>query len=317
MRSAGPGLASLYDRTARSRARGRQPGEIPARYSEQETTSSPSCGTGRFLVRGVRFRALEAQRLRAACRFFSETAGGPSNTIKEVSIPTLGWGWAARGVLACGRLSLSLSDVCSMTSGPSEYSCEHRCRAAPGRCLSRGPSQIRTRGFPPSGSFTDATRGYVVVPLPSEVPVTWLPTSKRWSWFPSEARINTGRLRSAGSGRHPVPRRPRYFAALRLPRPFGRGSGSPRRRPTSMRTLFFTAQRTLRQRASVGEGSPDSPSLRILLRRAGTSQVPGPSSSCVPWSETPPGAVRPLTPSRAGFAPAGRQTKFHGGIASG
>ncbi len=123
-----------------------------------------------------------------------------------------------------------------------------------------------------------------------------------------------------------------------------------------MRTLFFTARRAVRRHAGVGEGSPDSPWLRYLSRKTRASQVPGPSSSCVPWSKTPPGADAPrpspgatavafrqieildtrndstfrgqtptarlatgpggLTLGRAGFAPAGRQTKFHGGIAS-
>ena len=60
-----------------------------------------------------------------------------------------------------------------------------------------------------------------LVPLPSEVLVTCRPMSKHWAWFPSEVHTNTGRLCSAGSGCHPVPRRPRSSAALRLPRPLG------------------------------------------------------------------------------------------------
>ncbi len=140
-----------------------------------------------------------------------------------------------------------------------------------------------------------------------------------------------------------------------------------------MRTLFFAASRAVRLREGVGEGSPDSPWLRILSRRTRASQVPGPSSSCVPWSKdpagcetllahfterspSPSGITNPsapgisnvsrliptahtlaylrfagrvtatvarlatgsggLTLGRAGFAPAGRQTKFHGGIAT-
>ncbi len=38
-----------------------------------------------------------------------------------------------------------------------------------------------------------------LVPLPSAVPVTSSPTSMRWSWFPPEDHISTGRLCSAGS----------------------------------------------------------------------------------------------------------------------
>ena len=129
----------------------------------------------------------------------------------------------------------------------------------------------------------------------------------RWPWFPPEAHIHTGRLCSAGSGCHPVPRRPRSYAALRLPRLVGCGSGSPCLWPTSMRTLLFTALRGVRLRAGVGEGSPDSPSLRKLSRKARASQVPGPSSSCVPWSETPPGAVRSSPISHGATAVAFRQ----------
>src|SRR2546422_4214453 len=39
-----------------------------------------------------------------------------------------------------------------------------------------------------------------LVPLPSHVPVTCLPMSRPWSWFPPEVPITTGRLCSAGSG---------------------------------------------------------------------------------------------------------------------
>ena len=39
-----------------------------------------------------------------------------------------------------------------------------------------------------------------VVPLPSAVPVTCLPTSMRRTWFPPKALTHTGRLCSAGSG---------------------------------------------------------------------------------------------------------------------
>jgi len=38
-----------------------------------------------------------------------------------------------------------------------------------------------------------------LVPLPSAVAVTSSPTSMRWSWFPPEVPISTGRLCSAGS----------------------------------------------------------------------------------------------------------------------
>jgi hypothetical protein len=63
--------------------------------------------------------------------------------------------------------------------------------------------------------------------------------SRHWPWFPSEGHIDTGRLCSAGSRWYPVPQRPRSYAALRLPASFGRGSGSPCRRPTSLRALLL------------------------------------------------------------------------------
>jgi hypothetical protein len=78
-----------------------------------------------------------------------------------------------------------------------------------------------------------------LAPLPSQVPVTCSPMSRHWAWFPPEVHINTGRLCSAGSGCHPVPRRPRSYAALRLPAPIGHGSSSPCRWPTSMRALVL------------------------------------------------------------------------------
>jgi hypothetical protein len=59
------------------------------------------------------------------------------------------------------------------------------------------------------------------------------------AWFPSEVHTNTGRLCSAGSGRDPVPRRPRSYAALRLPAPISHGSGSPCRWLTSLRVLVL------------------------------------------------------------------------------
>ena len=76
-------------------------------------------------------------------------------------------------------------------------------------------------------------------PLPSKVLVTCLPMSRHWAWFPPEVHLNTGRLCSAGSGCHAVPRRHRSYAALRLPAPFGHGSGSPCLWPPSMRTLVL------------------------------------------------------------------------------
>src|SRR5262249_50766349 len=65
------------------------------------------------------------------------------------------------------------------------------------------------------------------------------PMSRHWAWFPPEVHTDTGRRCSTGSACHPVPRRLRSYAALRLPAPVGRGSGSPCPRPTSMPALVL------------------------------------------------------------------------------
>src|SRR5262249_29573929 len=63
--------------------------------------------------------------------------------------------------------------------------------------------------------------------------------SAPWTWFSSEAHIDTGRLCAAGSRRDRVPRRPRSYAALRLPASVGHGSGSPCQWPPSMQALVL------------------------------------------------------------------------------
>ena len=85
-----------------------------------------------------------------------------------------------------------------------------------------------------------------------------------------------------------VPRGLSYFTALRLPCSVGRGSGSPRQRPTTAGTLIL--DRTPRASSDAGHagdfgtGSPD----RITLWKTRVSQVTRSSSSSVPWSSTPP-----------------------------
>ena len=85
--------------------------------------------------------------------------------------------------------------------------------------------------------------------------------------------------------------------------PFGRRSGLPS--PTTYlgaQGLFF---------AATPVPTPTRATSEILLPRlpvsrlspqgeTRVSQVPGPSSSCVPWSSTPPGAKPPLARSRCG-----------------
>jgi len=238
------------------------------------------------------------------------------------------------------------------------------------------PRQIRTSGFPASGSSADVARGYVS-PLPSEVPVTCSPMSAHWAWCSSEDHIDTGRLCSAGSREYPVPQRLRSYAALRLPAPIGHGSGSPCQWPTSMRALVLCRmgrrhvrpQRVVRRRRVTGsphnrnwsrrgEGLPGYRA--VLFVRAMVEHPAGydpllahdTEKSLLPSSNSALsasgksigfGAACPmahtfaclriadhiaeivarlatgsggLTLGRAGFAPAGRQTKFHEVIVS-
>jgi len=145
------------------------------------------------------------------------------------------------------------------------------------------------------------------LPLPSEVPVTCVSTPVRPTWFPPEAHISTGRLCSAGSGCRPVPRRQRSYAALRLPRPHrpplrsSLANGLPR-----SGCLFFAprhahppACRTSQtgHRRCVSPGS--------LRGETTASQVPGSSSSSVPWSFLPaaeePGTNKAMQTGKAGI----------------
>ena len=126
--------------------------------------------------------------------------------------------------------------------------------------------------------------------------MTCSPTSTRQAWFSPEAHLRTGRLCSAGSGRYPVPRRPRSCAALRLPCPprprlrsslangLPQGTGVVLRRPHAHPSGVSGVRRRVTG-SPRGRGHPRG--------RTRASQVPGPSSSCVPWSYTPPGALLP------------------------
>jgi hypothetical protein len=201
--------------------------------------------------------------------------------------------------------------------------------------------------------------------------------SKHWAWFPSEVHTNTGRLCSAGSGRDPVPRRPRSYAALRLPAPISHGSGSPCRWLTSPHVLVLcplgrrhvhpptcraseTGHRLSARPECIEErrGLPGYGA--VLFVRAMVEHPAGygpllahntekpllPSGKSGPWASGKVigfGAACPmahtfaclriaeaisdagarlatgsggLTLGRAGFAPTGRHTKFHEGIAS-
>ena len=92
--------------------------------------------------------------------------------------------------------------------------------------------------------------------------------------------------------------------------PFGRRSGLPS--PTTYlgtQGLFFTATPVPTPTRATSETLLPRLPVRRLSSQGETrvSQVPGPSSSCVPWSKTPPGATapRPLSvrsPSSSGVA---------------
>ena len=92
--------------------------------------------------------------------------------------------------------------------------------------------------------------------------------------------------------------------------PFGRRSGLPS--PTTYlgaQGLFFTATPVPTPTRATSETLLPRLPVRRLSPQGETrvSQVPGPSSSCVPWSKTPPGATapRPLSvrsPSSSGKA---------------
>ena len=126
--------------------------------------------------------------------------------------------------------------------------------------------------------------------------------------FPTQAHISTGRLCSAGSARHYVPRRQRSYAALRLPRPrqpplrSSLANGLPRRGGLVLRRRTGAPA----YRYDAGDTSTPAPH-RPALSRGETrgSQVPGPSSSCVPWSTTPPGATTPRPLSVWSLLPSG------------
>ena len=91
------------------------------------------------------------------------------------------------------------------------------------------------------------------------------------SWFPPEVHIDTGRLCSAGSCCNPVPRRPRSYAALRLPRFLRRTAPvSPCHSPTSARTLVLCPSAgcsCVRIRVARRRFLSGSPCCRFLPRR--------------------------------------------------
>ncbi len=139
----------------------------------------------------------------------------------------------------------------------------------------------------------------------------------RRSWVRSRVHTNTGRLCSVGSGRHPVPRRRSSYAALRLPhprRPRLRSSlafGLPRRGCSSCATLMAGSVCIPRTPCASETGHRLSVDPVVSRGEMRASQVSGPSSSSVPWSKTPPGAVL-CSPDDAEAAVAFRQSNALG-----
>jgi hypothetical protein len=94
--------------------------------------------------------------------------------------------------------------------------------------------------------------------------------SQPWAWCPPDVHIHTGRLCSVGAGRHPVPQRPRAYAALRLPAPVGPGSGAPCRGLPRYGCFFCAIGPTTRAPANVScveDPRTGSPSNRAMARR--------------------------------------------------
>ena len=98
-------------------------------------------------------------------------------------------------------------------------------------------------------------------------------------WCPPEVHANTGRLRSAGSRCLPVPRRHRYYAALRLLFPFGRRSGRPSLTAYHLATLLLHHTAAAPLPATCRRLITGPPSHRKQRWRYEASQVSGPSSS--------------------------------------
>jgi len=126
--------------------------------------------------------------------------------------------------------------------------------------------------------------------------------------FPPEARTDTGRLHSTGSRSPSLPRRQRYYAALRLPGPLQPPLRFPLRATCHGSDASSWPHRAcIRERAARRRlvfGSPyDCPVYR--RGETGVSQVTWPSSSPAPRSTTPPGASPPRPMGATTLLPSG------------
>jgi len=123
-------------------------------------------------------------------------------------------------------------------------------------------------------------------------------TSMRWPWFPPEVHTNTGRRCSTGSGRHPVPRRPRSYAALRLPHLRRPWRWFP---PTSMQRLVLEPAAPAPAYAQrVGDGSPVLRKTGVCRGEVSTSRVTGLSSFERAVVQHPAGHTPLLAPTSRG-----------------
>ena len=153
------------------------------------------------------------------------------------------------------------------------------------------PRQIRTRRFPPSGSSVDVTRG-------DSRPTTFRSLGdmssnvKALGMVPFRSSHQhgppwLGRVQGLScsltsslvcSPPTPCPLQPPLWFPLRVAY-LAAGASSVPLRPTT---------RALANVSCVGDGSPALRKTGMRRGEARASQVTGPSSSCVPWSNTPP-----------------------------
>ena len=124
---------------------------------------------------------------------------------------------------------------------------------------------------------------------------------------------------NSGSHQHGPPLLGRVRAPLRSPTskllcspptpslPSAAAPVIPRQRPTSVRRLVLHRCTAVpANQCNVGDISTPAPRAPALSRgETRGSQVPGPSSSCVPWSSTPPGATTPRPLSVRSLLPSG------------
>ena len=142
----------------------------------------------------------------------------PANSQRGTSSFT--WDEPSTSSLQCG----SCEDD---KGGPNRSTRRRSLSSSPGGLLPRGPHQNRTRRFPPSGSSADVAHGdapQIRTRIRGTRSTTFRisgdmsPDVNAPVMGPFERSHQHGPpLCSAGSGGQPVPRRPRSYAALRLP----------------------------------------------------------------------------------------------------